>query len=82
MLTYYGLIKEFGKISGALILISTSFNVRGEPIVRMLEEAVICFLKLGIDCLILSNHLILKKEQKYALKTNIIIISLLIFLSF
>jgi carbamoyltransferase len=59
---YYDLIKEFGKISGAPILINTSFNVRGEPIVRTPEEAIACFLKSGIDCLVLNNYLILKKQ--------------------
>lgn len=59
---YYDLIKEFGKISGASILINTSFNVRGEPIVRTPEEAIACFLKSGIDCLVLNNYLILKEK--------------------
>jgi carbamoyltransferase len=44
---YYNLIKEFGKLSSVSVLLNTSFNVRGEPIVCSPEDAVKCFLNTG-----------------------------------
>ena len=59
---YYNLIKEFGKLSGIPILINTSFNIRGEPIVCNPEDAYKCMMGTGIDYLIVENFLI-KREN-------------------
>ena len=59
---YYDLIKEFGKISGIPLLINTSFNVRGEPIVCTPDDAYECMMGTEIDCLFIGNYLVCKKE--------------------
>jgi len=45
------------------LVVNTSFNVRGEPIVQSPWEAYRCFLATDMDCLVLENYLILKAEQ-------------------
>ncbi len=59
---YYSLIKEFGKLSGIPILINTSFNIRGEPIVCSPHDAYKCMMGTGIDYLIIDKFLI-KREN-------------------
>jgi len=59
---YYNLIKEFGKLSKIPILINTSFNIRGEPIVCTPYDAYKCMMGTGIDYLIIDNFLI-KREK-------------------
>jgi len=54
---FYELIKSFYKISGVPILLNTSFN-ENEPIVRVPEEAINCFLRTDMDILVLENFLI------------------------
>jgi len=61
---YYSIIKKFGEKYGCPVIINTSFNVRGEPIVCTLEEAYLCFMRTNMDCLIMGNFLIEKTEQK------------------
>lgn len=61
---YYNLLKEFEKLTGYSVIVNTSFNVRGEPIVCKPEEAYICFMRTDMDYLIMSNYLLDKKEQK------------------
>jgi carbamoyltransferase len=56
----YRLLKEFDAITGVPVLINTSFNVKGEPIVETPEDAVECFLTTGIDVLALNNVLMTK----------------------
>jgi len=58
---YYDLIKTYMKKTGIPIIINTSFNVRGEPIVCSPEEAVNCFLSTGIDVLVIDNFVVTKK---------------------
>ena len=58
------LIKAFESISGVPMLINTSFNVRGEPIVNSPEDAIKCFLNTGIDILVLDNFVISKPHQE------------------
>jgi carbamoyltransferase len=48
----YRLLKEFEALTGVPVLINTSFNIKGEPIVETPEDAVACFLNTGIDNLI------------------------------
>jgi len=58
----YGLIDEFEKLSGVPILINTSFNVRGEPIVESPDDALNCFFNTGIDILVIEG-IIIEKEK-------------------
>ena len=60
---YYDLIKEFGKLSKIPILINTSFNIRGEPIVCTPEDAYRCMMGTGIDCLVIDKFLIWRKDN-------------------
>lgn len=67
---FYNLIDKFCKKSGCPLVINTSFNVRGEPIVCRPEEAFICFMRTEMDYLVIGNYLLDKKEQQ-ALKEDI-----------
>lgn len=60
---YYDLIAEFEKITGVPIVINTSFNVRGEPIVATPHDAYLCFMRTNMDHLVLGPYLLDKKEQ-------------------
>ena len=60
---YYDLIKEFGKLSKVPILINTSFNIRGEPIVCKPEDAYKCMMVTEIDYLIMGNFLIARNNN-------------------
>ncbi|MBE9164163.1 carbamoyltransferase [Tychonema sp. LEGE 06208] len=60
---YYDLISHFEERSGCSILVNTSFNVRGEPIVCTPEDAYRCFMRTEMDYLVLENYLIPKSEQ-------------------
>jgi len=57
---YYDLIKEFKSLTGVPVILNTSFNLKGEPIVCRLEDAYNDFIKTPMDCLILGNFLIKK----------------------
>lgn len=58
----YRLLKEFDAITGVPVLINTSFNVKGEPIVETPDDAIACFLNTGMDYLALHDMLIAKKR--------------------
>jgi carbamoyltransferase len=60
---YYDLIEEFGRITGVPIIINTSFNVRGEPIVCTPKDAYLCFMRTDMDHLVLGHHFLDKKGQ-------------------
>ena len=60
---YYNLIHEFEKQTGCPIVINTSFNVRGEPIVYTPEDAYRCFMRTEMDYLVLDNFLLYKQDQ-------------------
>ncbi|MEG4392574.1 carbamoyltransferase [Microcoleus sp. BROC3] len=60
---YYDLISHFEKRSGCSIVVNTSFNVRGEPIVCTPEDAYRCFMRTEMDYLVLENYLLPKSEQ-------------------
>jgi carbamoyltransferase len=60
---YYALIKAFKAKTGCSVLVNTSFNVRGEPIVCSPEDAFRCFMRTEIDILVLENCVIFKHEQ-------------------
>ena len=59
----YRLLKEFEALTGVPVLINTSFNVKGEPIVETPQDAVICFLTTGIDHLVLHDTLVSKNAM-------------------
>jgi carbamoyltransferase len=61
--TYYKLIKKFKEITGCPILVNTSFNIRGEPIVCSPEDAFKCFMGTGLDCLVIQGHFLEKDKQ-------------------
>ena len=60
---YHALIKEFEKLTGCGVLVNTSFNVRGEPIVCTPEDAYRCFMRTEMDYLVLENYILAKKDQ-------------------
>jgi carbamoyltransferase len=60
---YYDLIAAFEKITGVPVIINTSFNVRGEPIVCTPQDAYLCFMRTNMDHLVLGHHLLEKKDQ-------------------
>ncbi|HEY6548936.1 MAG TPA: carbamoyltransferase C-terminal domain-containing protein, partial [Vicinamibacteria bacterium] len=60
---YYDLIAEFEKLTGVPILINTSFNVRGEPIVCTPKDAYLCFMRTNMDQLVLGHQLLEKRDQ-------------------
>ena len=61
---YYRLIKAFEAKTGCAVLVNTSFNVRGEPIVCSPEDAYRCFMRTEMDVLVLENCLLYKDRQK------------------
>jgi len=60
---YYDLISNFEQRTGCSVLVNTSFNVRGEPIVCSPEDAYRCFMRTEMDYLVLENFLLAKSEQ-------------------
>jgi carbamoyltransferase len=60
---YYDLLKEFERQTGCAVLVNTSFNVRGEPIVCTPEDAHRCFMRTHIDSLVLGPFLLTKENQ-------------------
>ena len=65
---YYNLIKKFKDKTGCPVLVNTSFNVRGEPIVCSPMDAFKCFMGTELDILAIGNYLLIKEEQNEALK--------------
>lgn len=63
-------LEEFHSLTGCPVLINTSFNVRGEPIVGSPADAVRCFATTGLDLLCLGPFLVVKSEQSQDLATN------------
>lgn len=57
---YYNLLSKFNDITGVPVVINTSFNDSGEPIVETPQDAIQCFQKTGIDALIIGSYLLLK----------------------
>ena len=67
---YYKLIKRFKEITGCSVLLNTSFNVRGEPIVNTPEDAFKCFMGTNLDILVIQNYILKKKDQDKKKLTN------------
>jgi carbamoyltransferase len=60
---YYDIIEAFYHLTGCPVIVNTSFNVRGEPIVCSLEDAYRCFMRTNMDALVLENYVLEKAEQ-------------------
>ncbi len=60
---FYDLMSEFDRRTGCPVMINTSFNVRGEPIVCSPDDAYLCFMRTNMDVLVLGNQILLKEEQ-------------------
>jgi carbamoyltransferase len=60
---YYRLIKEFENLTGCAVIVNTSFNVRGEPIVGSPQDAFRCFMRTEMDVLVLGNSVLYKDQQ-------------------
>ncbi len=67
---FYDLIKRFKEKTGCPIIINTSFNIRGEPIVNTPTEAFNCFMGTELDYLVIGNCILEKKNQDLKLKKN------------
>ena len=60
---YYRLLRKFEEMTGVPVLVNTSFNVRGEPIVCTPTDAYACFMRTGMDVLVIENKIMYKEEQ-------------------
>ena len=69
-LRYYNIIKRFKEMTGCPIIVNTSFNVRGEPIVCSPEDAFRCFMGTGLDVLVLENIILYKENQNSTLRES------------
>jgi carbamoyltransferase len=67
---YYKLLSEFKDITKCPILVNTSFNVRGEPIVCSVEDAFNCFMGTNLDILVVENFILFKNDQVKSLNEN------------
>ena len=61
---YWNIINEFKKLTACSVIVNTSFNIRGEPIINTPENAYKCFMFTDLDVLVLENFVLLKEEQK------------------
>ena len=64
---YYELIREFKKNTNCSVLVNTSFNVRGEPIVCSIEDAFNCFMGTNLDILVIEDFILFKDDQDKSL---------------
>ena len=67
---YFNLIKKFQEKTNCPVLVNTSFNIRGEPIVNTPTDAYKCFMGTDLDILVLGNFYLDKKDQDRKLKSN------------
>ena len=65
---FYDLISKFNDISSCPVVVNTSFNIRGEPIVCSPSDAFKCFMGTNLDILVIENYILFKDKQK---KTSI-----------
>jgi carbamoyltransferase len=68
---YYRLMKAFERRTGSPVIVNTSFNVRGEPIVNTPAEALACFLATEMDVLVMEDVVLLKDEQPTSLRAQV-----------
>ena len=69
-LKYYNLIKKFKEITNCPVVVNTSFNIRGEPIVNTPEDAFNCFMGTELDKLVIGNFILEKEKQDQNLKKD------------
>jgi carbamoyltransferase len=67
---YHALLNKFEEITGCPLLVNTSFNVRGEPIVCTPEDAFRCFMGTDLDLLAVGNYVLIKNQQDYNLRAS------------
>ncbi len=67
---YYKLIKRFKEKTSCPVIVNTSFNVRGEPIVNTPQDAFNCFMGTELDVLVIGNYYLIKNEQNQSLKKD------------
>ncbi|MEC7136171.1 MAG: carbamoyltransferase [Pseudomonadota bacterium] len=67
---YYALLKKFKEITDCPVLVNTSFNVRGEPIVCSIDDAFNCFMGTNLDILVCENFIMYKESQDQKLKQD------------
>ncbi|MBL09259.1 MAG: hypothetical protein CL402_01865 [Acidiferrobacteraceae bacterium] len=67
---YHAVISKFKEITGCPLVVNTSFNVRGEPIICTPTDAFKCFMGTELDVLAVGNYLLVKEQQNVALKEN------------
>ena len=67
---YFNLIKKFKEITGCPVIVNTSFNVRGEPIVNTPKDAFNCFMGTELDTLVIGNYILKKNDQDQSLKKD------------
>ncbi len=67
---YHQLIKKFKEITGCPVIVNTSFNVRGEPIVCTVEDAFRCFMGTNLDMLVCENFILYKEKQNSKLEED------------
>jgi carbamoyltransferase len=67
---YWDLIEEFKKLTGYGLIVNTSFNVRGEPVVCTPDDAYRCFMRTEMDYLVVGNYVFDKKEQPKMAETS------------
>ena len=60
---YYGVISAFEKLTGCAVIVNTSFNIRGEPIICSPEDAYRCFMRTEMDILVMEDSILFKEEQ-------------------
>jgi carbamoyltransferase len=68
---FYHLMRRFYELTECPVLVNTSFNIRGEPILCTPEDAYLCFMATDIDCLVLEDYLLMKEAQPVGLLPNL-----------
>jgi carbamoyltransferase len=66
----YRLMQRFYERTGCPVIVNTSFNIRGEPIVCAPDDALRCFMATDMDCLVLENHVLMKDDQPAGLTVD------------
>ncbi|HLV02684.1 MAG TPA: carbamoyltransferase C-terminal domain-containing protein, partial [Acidobacteriota bacterium] len=67
---FYRLMRRFYELTGCPVIVNTSFNIRGEPIVCSPADAFECFMGTDMDCLVLENYLLMKEDQPVELRRD------------
>jgi len=68
---FYRLMRRFSELTGCPVIVNTSFNIRGEPLVCNPQDAYQCFMATDMDCLVIENYVLLKDNQPKGLLPNL-----------